>query len=286
MDDSVVDPSGERSGTHRWHKIWITLGVLVGVLALCVVVVAVGFVVFHEREARPLPKFASLAEHPDLSLQGTVAYYANDTRCVRLVAASGRSSRDLWCLPPEGPSAWKTIGKPVGPQLVWRSDGRLEVTMFRMKPTKDTKSAPPLTRGWQKIIDARTGAVEAVPTAEVPKSPNLSTEPTVNDQGQRIRTSFDAATGKGEVTLTTPSGTRTLVSVHGPGEYSYGFGPAFWEPNGRWIAATDDGRILIIDPSEPAVTRVLVTGSGGGAGGGTAGPTFAVTDANLIAPTP
>jgi hypothetical protein len=90
-------------------------------------------------------------------------------------------------------------------------------------------------------------------------------------------------TGRVKVTLTDANGTRTLLSAHGPGEYGYQFGPVFWAPNWEWIAAADDGRILVITPNDPAVTRVLVTGSGGGAGGGTAGPTFAVTSANLLA---
>jgi hypothetical protein len=284
MSDSVRDPPDEPPRAHRRRWVWVTLGLLVGAFALFVVVVGVGFMVGHVREARPLPTFPSLAEHPDPSLHGTVAYYADDTRCIRLIAAAGTPSRDLWCLAPEGPSTWVTTGKPVGPQLVWRPDGRLEVTMFRMKPTKDTKSAPPLTRGWQKVIDVRTGAVEDVPTADAPETPNLATQPTVNAQGEQLRTNFDAGTGKAEVTIITRSGTRTLLSVHGPGEYSYGFGPVFWEPNGKWIAATDDGRILVIDPRDPATTRVLATGTGGGAGGGTAGPTFAVTTEKLLTP--
>jgi hypothetical protein len=283
MSDSVRDPADERARRHRRRWMGAMLGVL-GTIAVFAVVVGVGFVVGHVREARPLPTFPSLAEHPDPSLQGTVAYYADDTRCIRLVASAGTPSRNLWCLPPEGPSTWETTGKPVGPQLVWRPDGRLEITMFRMKPTKDTKSAPPLTRGWQKIIDVHNRAVEDVPTAEVPESPNLSTQPTVNAQGEQLRMNFDAATGKAEVTLTTRSGTRALLSVHGPGEYTYQFGPVFWAPNGNWIAATDDGRILIIDPRDPATTRILVTGTGGGAGGGTAGPTFAVTSENILTP--
>ena len=233
-----------------------------------------------------VPTFASLADHADRSLGGTVAYYDQRTGCIRIVAAAGRPSKKVWCLPAEGPSTWVEEGKPVGPQLVWRPDGRLEVTMFRMKPEpgSDKKSAPPLTPGWQKIVDVRTGAVEDVPAAKVPSTPNSTTEATVSARGERVSFTADAQTGKVKVTLTDASGARMLLSVHGPGEYGYDFGPVFWAPNWKWIAAADDGRILVITPTNPPVTRVLVTGSGGGAGGGTAGPEFAVTDANILTP--
>lgn len=267
----------------RWT--WLVVGVAVGVFAVVAFVVGVGAGLFHPNEGRALPTFPSLAEQPDASLHGTVAYYANSTGCIRLVAAAGQPSKDLWCLPSEGPSTWVRVGKPVGPQLVWRSDGRLEVTMFRMKPSSPgVKGYPGLKAGWQKIIDVRTGNVENVPAAQVPSAPNTTTQPTVNPNGDRVSYTFDAASGRATVTLTDSTGTRTLLSAHGPGEYTYGFGPVFWAPNGQWIAASDDGRILVITPANPSVTRVLVTDSGGGAGGGTAGPAFAVTSANLLAP--
>ena len=34
----------------------------------------------------------------------------------------------------------------------------------------------------------------------------------------------------------------------------------FWAPNWQWIAA-DDGRILIVTPDDPSVTRVLTNDS-------------------------
>jgi hypothetical protein len=272
-------------GSRRRRWIWVALGAVVGLVAVFAVVVGLGIVIFHAREGRPVPTFASLAEHPDSSLEGTVAYYASQTGCVRIVAAAGQPSKDVWCLPAEGPSTWVKQGKPVGPQLVWLPDGRLQVTMFRMKPKPGSeKSAPPLQPGWQKIVDVGSGAVEDVPAAEVPSTPNLTTQPTVSPRGERIGTTINGMTGQVKVTLTNATGTRTLLAAHGPGEYGYQFDPAFWAPNWKWIAGSDDGRILIINPTDPAVTRVLVTGTGGGAGGGTAGPTFAVTTANVLTP--
>jgi hypothetical protein len=267
----------------RW--IWIAGGVLAGAFALFWVVVGLGTVIYHLQESRPIPSFPSLADHPDPSLSGTVAYYNSQSGCISIVAAAGQPSKQVWCLPKEGPSTWVNVGKPAGPQLVWLKDGRLEVTMFRWLPTPDKKRAPELRPGWQKIIDVRTGAVENVPTSQLPSSPNLTTEPTTSPSGNRITWTSDQSTGKANVFVTDASGSkRTLLSVHGPGEYTYQFGPAFWAPNYQWIAAADDGRILVITPSDPAVTRVLRTGTGGGAGGGTAGPAFAITAENILTP--
>jgi len=265
--------------------LWAAAGLLVaGALA-----VGTAVVLLQASESRPLPEFESLADRPDPSLRGTVAYFASDSRCVRIVAAAGSPSKDVWCLPDEGPDVWAGAGKPAGPQLVWRPDGRLEITMFRWDPNDaatKTDAPPPLVPGWQKVVDVRTGTVEDVPASDLPSEPNLSTQPTVNAAGDVVDWELDAASGRATVELTTQTGTRTLLSVRGPGKYGYRFGPVFWEPSGAWLAATDDSRILVITPTDPARTRVLVTGAGGGAGGGTAGPEFAVTDADGFAPAP
>jgi hypothetical protein len=259
--------------------------VVVALFAAVALAGVVAIAVFHAREGRPVPSFPSLAEHPDPSLHGTVAYFDPQRGCVRLVAAAGAPSKDLYCLPAEGPSNWVKVGKPAGPQLVWRDDGRLEITMFRMVPrAADEKSPPALEPGWQKIVDPRTGKVEDVPTADLPPAPITTAGPSVNPRGERVTWSADQLTGRVEVKLTDAHGTRTLLAAHGPGEYGYRFGPVFWAPTWKWVAASDDGRILVITPTDPAVTRVLVANSGGGAGGGTAGPEFAVTAADLLPP--
>jgi len=282
----TVAPDRPRSRGRRRPGRWIaaTAGAVALVVLLLLVVAWVGIWVFHAREARPQPQFPSLVATPDPTLAGTVAYYASDTGCVRLIAASGAESRDLYCIPREDVDVWVAEGKPAGPQLVWRSDGRLEITMFRMQPNEDTKSAPTLGPGWQRIVDPRTGAVEEVPATQVPSTPLRRAGPTTDPAGRTVRVGFDPTTGKGAVTMEADGTTRTLLSVHGPGEYGYSFGPASWSPTWDWIAVADPGRILVVTPTHPARTRVLVTGAGGGAGGGTAGPEFAVTAEQLVEP--
>lgn len=229
---------------------------------------------------RPVPSFASLAEQPDASLHGTVAYVDFRTRCIHVVAASGRPDRRVWCLPAMSVDEAVALGKEQGPQLVWRADGRLEVTMFRMTDPP----GPGYRAGWQKIVDVRTGAVEDLPDATAPSAPNLDTRPTVRPDGARLTTSSHPQTGKVEITMTDASGARrTLLSVRGPGGYGYGLHAAFWSPDGRWVAA-DDGRILVVTVDDPPVTRVLVTATEGGAFGGDDPrlASFAVTGDDLL----
>lgn len=273
LSDLLAAPSPP---PRRRHPVWATVGLIVAVVLGLAIAVGVDL----SNQSRPLPSFPSLVEHPDTSLHGTVAYYANDTGCIRLASASGLSSKTLWCLPKDNPSTWPTVGKPAGPQLVWRAGGRLEVTMFRFTPGPGKGQA--LRPGWQKVIDVRTGRVSAVPSTQVPATPNTTSEVTVDPTGQRVAYTLDGSSGRATVTLADHAGIRTLLSVRGPGMYGYRFGPVFWAPNWQWIAASDDGRILVITPGNPPVTRVLATGTGGGAGGGTAGPAFAVTGADLL----
>ncbi len=280
VEPPMHDAPSPQQAAHRRRWPWIVLVVVVAVVGTFA-----GAVVWSFRaENRPIPSFASLAQTPDPTLSGTVAYFDAQGRCVRIVAAAGQPSKSVYCLPAEGPQQWVTVGKPAGPQLVWRPDGRLEITMFRMKPDPNAKTARPLTAGWQRIVDVRTGAVEDVPAAQVPSTPVGWPDTTTSPSGQKVAYTFNAMNGSATVTLTDTSGTRTLLSVQGPGKYGYQFGPVFFAPNWKWIAATDtaNGRILVITPADPSVTRVLVESPGFGAGGGTAGPTFAVSSTNYL----
>jgi hypothetical protein len=243
------------------------------------VVLGVGFLVLRGVN-RPVPHFASLAGHPDRSLQGTVAYYADRSRCVKIVAAAGRPARTVWCLPEMDVARAVKAGKEIGPQLVWLAGGRLEVTMFRMMPPARPGAVPGWRPGWQKVIDVRTGNIEDVPAAKVPSQPNRATHPMISPAGQRI--GWTSGNGRVTVTLTGRHRSRTLLDVRGPGEYTYRLGAAFWAPNWRWIAA-DDGRILIITTGRHPVTRVLTSESSHEAFSADLAR-FAVTGANLLTP--
>lgn len=273
-------PPPPRPRRRRW--IWVVVGVVVGLIGMFALVTGLALVLFHARESRPVPTFVSLAKHPDPSLHGTVAYTAGPSRCIRLVAAAGQPSKDVLCLGPLQLDPAKALaeGKEMpSPQLVWRADGRLEITGIRMQVGPETKGKQPaFTAAWQKLVDVRTGKVEDVPPAALPSGPNLTTRSTVTPGGQRVSTTGNQSTGQFKVMLTDTNGTRTLLSVHGPGEYTYDL-YSFWAPNWQWIAA-DDGRILVITTGRPSVTRVLVDSSGGGG----EWPAFAVTAADILTP--
>lgn len=271
-------PKASAPAPHRRHR-WIRW---LGGLVIALVAAVVAFVVFVGGVAQHgQPRFPSLAATPDPSLHGTVAYFGTNS-CVHVVAASAQSGKDVLCIKPGELPAPQSDSKLVGPQLVWRSDGRLEVTMFRMSVGKGR--APTYSAGWQQVVDIRTGAVQQTPTADLPNSWNTTTRPTTNARGQTLSIYNSSGTGKIRITLTEADGTsRTLLSAQGPGEYTYHLYSAFWSPDGQWIAA-DDGRILVVTPGNPAVTRVLVDQMpNGGFNDTPAISNFAVTSADLLA---
>lgn len=251
---------------------WVVLGVVVGVLVL--VLATFAFFAFRS-QTRAVPSFPSLASSPDPALHGTVAYLG-EGNCIRIIAAGGGPSRQVWCVPNQDIGKAEKLGKEQGPQLVWRPDGRLEVTMFRMTDPP----GPNFNAGWQKIIDVHTGAVEDVPAADVPSAADQSTHPSTSPSGRRVSWTSDAANGRISIVLHEGATSWTLLSAQGPGEYTYGLSAAFWSPDGKWIAA-DDRRILIITP-ENGVTRELVTPADSGFGGELA--RFAITAQDLLAP--
>jgi hypothetical protein len=195
---------------------------------------------------------------------------------VRVVAAAGRPSKEVYCLPEQDVKTAQKLGKEQGPQLVWRKDGRLEVTMFRMTDPPGPSYDP----GWQKIVDVRTGEVEDVPAADAPTEPDRSTHPMVNARGQQLRLS--GGEGHDELTMADEAGTRTLLSVESSTESGYHLLAAFWSPDGTWVAV-DDGRILVVVPSDPPVVRVLTDESDQVTFEGELSR-FAVTGEDLLAP--
>lgn len=277
MSSSIIDigpGSPAPTPPRRRRRLHVVL------IASCALVLVVFFVVLAgiRDMTRKVPAFPSLAEHPDTSLQGTVAYFDGRTGCVRIIAAAGQPSKEVLCPTEQDLLMPGKDSKLVGPQLVWRSDGRLEVTMFRMHVPDGSGKQPTYTAGWQKLIDVRTGQTEDVPASALPSSFNTSGQPTVNARGERLTYTANSSDGRIKVVLISTDGsTRTLLSARGPGSYTYTLHTVFWAPNGQWIAA-DDGRILVITPGPPALTRVLV----GQLTGGFDGPSFAVTGANLL----
>ncbi len=190
---------------------------------------------------RPTPTFSSLAEHPDRSLHGTIAYiapYPHDN-CIRVVAASGATSKQVACV--DGAAG----------ELEWLPDGRLQSTRYKGgEGTADTKR-------W--IINVDTGAVETIPKEKIPPRTDAPTV-VVGPDGERVTTK--SSRGRLTTTLTTGQGTRTLLSVGAPDTYT--FGPPVWNRDGSWFVVKDDlDRLLLVTTADPSRTRVLVKGGYG-----------------------
>jgi hypothetical protein len=218
----------------------------VALVAAAGVVVAIGAGL--RRANRPIPEFPSLADSPDPSLEGTVAYYDTDAGCVRVVDASGAASEDAYCFDADDDEN--------GPQLAFRPDGRLEVTMYSWPQGGE------LSAKWQRLVDVGSGEVEEVPIADVPEKPTQSPIPAVGPDGQTV--TYESKSGTITVTLTSDAGTRTLLSATGP-EGGYQVSPGgqpVWSPDGDWIVL-DEGRLLLITTADPSQTRVLVDPVGG-----------------------
>ncbi len=279
MTDPIrADGHPLRPTPHRGRSWAIAAGAAVLVV---LVVAAVGIVVIRGLDTGEVPAFPSLLETADPTIKGTVAY-VDGNQCVSVVAAGGGPSTRLLCLPPIDPKVAEVEGKPMGPQLVWLPDGRLEVTMVNMDVGPKKGDEPPAFRpSWQKIVDVRTGAVTDVPESQMPAGLNTSTRPTVSPDGTRV--SFTSSSDSGHVTveLTSADGTtRTLLDVDGPGKYVYGLRAAFWAPDHSYVLA-DDGRILVITLDDPSVTRELVVNANL-FGDQPADASFAVTSADLL----
>ena len=258
------DPSSDQKPIRPFVVGAVLIALLVGGFLLVRDLIAFG---------RPVPEFPSLADDPDPSLHGTVAYFAMDEQektqvtggCVRVVAAAGAPSREVLCI--DGRD------HEVGPQLAFLPDGRLEVTMFSRSPDQ------PLVTAWQKIVDVRTGETEDVPAAQLPEEP-FGQGATVAPTGEQISTDLQANTAR--LVLTDADGvSRTLWSADVPPDYRIG---AIWAPNWEWILAYD-GRLLVVTLDDPARIRVLASEAWAlGEYAGLEPPLvfYAITDADLL----
>lgn len=233
-------------GRSRPHWKWLVLVTALAVIAVLAMLVIQGI----QATGRPLPSFASLAVEPDPSLKGTIAYYEGTTACVRVIDASGASSRDAYCLDPPPDD----IGPVTGPQLAWRDDGRLEITAFSWPPEEE------MTGAWQRLVDLESGTVEEVPAEEVPDSPTPSPIPAVSvgPSGEKL-----VAEVRGDrlvIELTDGGETRTLLESEPGPAHSYfvgNGGQPVWSPDGSYVVLFDS-RLLLTTVDDPSTTRILV----------------------------
>lgn len=243
MTVETMGREGSTSGRSLW---WIAGFAILAVIIALLAVIAFAVVV----QSRPDPEFPSLALAPDPSLSGTVAYFDDESQCVRVVAAAGQPNRRVYCVPAQQSASAEKEGKDIGIDMEWLPDDRLQLTMYRMTAQPPD---PAFTPAWRRVVDVRSGAVEEVPRADFagaqPRSDCVSTSPS----GERIVT--ESSEGHATITLVNGDTERTLLDVRGNPE-TYAIADACWAPGFGWIAA-HDSRLLVIVPSDPPTTRVL-----------------------------
>lgn len=263
------------SDTATRSRRWLPWSIVGGVLVLAAAGIGIALV---SSLLPPDPQFTSLADAPDPSLSGTVAYFDDESLCVRVVAAAGQPDREAYCLEDQPVAAAQQEGKDVGVDIAWLPDDRLQLTLYRMA----AQEGPPVfTPAWRRMVDIRTGTVEEVDPAEFAGQVPTRTCVTTSPAGDRIVTESDS--GHAVVTLVTASGERTLLDVQGNPQ-TYGISEACWAPDFQWIM-TNDTRMLIITTGEPPLTRAL-TPPMTTFYGYDALSWYAVTDADLLSAPP
>ena len=194
---------------------------------------------------RSMPNFPSVETSPDPTLRGTVAFNElaigtpqGKLGCVDAISVAGGHVVRLFCA--DQPKA-------MGADLVWLDDGRLEAT--------DQYAAR-----WRKVVDLTTGNVTTRQGTKVATKVAQDPLTVTGPGGERVTSAVRS--GSLTVTLTTSSGSRTLLSRPVPREYS--FNAMSWSPDGRWIVAEDSAaRLLVISTGEHPATRMLFEGGWG-----------------------
>jgi hypothetical protein len=206
---------------------------IIGFVILAVSLVAAGgLIAWNVRSNARVPSFPSLTDHPDRSLHGTVAYGNFDNVQVR--ALSGAASKELV-------SGLGRSGQPYIDEVRWLPDGRLQA--FSHGKVR-----------WSTIYDVRTGAIAHVPASGIPTKATPTKSVSVNANGERLR--YKSDTGNVSVTVTGPTGTRTIFKT--TGGTLYAIGPPTWTPGGMTVLVHDNAdRILLITTGTHPTTRVL-----------------------------
>lgn len=213
-------------------RTWISVG---GAVLVVVVVTAIIFVF----GVIPLPKYPSLADQPDPSIPGTVAYLVSDEdSCLFTVLASGDVQREIWC------------GRSYVQDPVWTSDGLLALTDWS-------------SEGAWVLIDVSTGVqVARIPFGDEP-IPDLTGERHERADGAFVSTE-QYGNGTTEVNVRLPDGSlHTVLSVtDAPRDYH--FAQVQWSPDGAWILVTDSaGRLLVVGADGTPGARILAEGLDG-----------------------
>jgi len=216
------------------RKVLISVVASVGVIGLVVGLVLTLAII-------PVPAFPLLADQPDSSIPGTVAFsrWESDGQCISTLPAGGGEEHLVICDQNIGFGEF-TPG--------WTPDGLLIIEEFRANSDLF------------RLVDPETGDTVERMTFEmesVAREPIRINNFGVSTAGMTVE--VDGPRGEPRLFVygeSTPE--RTVLAAEG-GPADYWFNWAAWSPDAEWILVQDtEGRVLIVSATGDPNPRILV----------------------------
>lgn len=226
--ESLSTSAGDRK------RVIVVAGAAAVVVTVLAVILLVGYV--------PLPDFPQLADDPDPSIPGMVAFLhdAGEARCIALVPAAGGPATDVVC------RADLEVT-----ELAWTDEGLLAFTTY-------ASQGPQVV-----LIDPQTGSeLDRMRWREPEDGAIWSAQRAQRDDGARLLYEQRLG-GEAAVRIRQPDGAiREVFQVRGPADYA--IASAQWSPDGAWILVTDSrGRLIVVAAEGEPAPRILLTESEG-----------------------
>jgi hypothetical protein len=195
---------------------------------------------------QPIPDYEALAERPDPSIPGRVAFLRSGERpCVWVVPAAGGEPRLLACTDDAAARGGDWLGGPVA----WTPEGNVAVQAFGAYGNPVLVFDPDTRRLVERIV-ADAPLLEGGDPAGGPRGDG--TRILVNRSGRT------ATLGLAPVAASP----REIARVAGPP--GYGFADPRWSPDGEWILVRDTHeRLLVVRAREGSAPRILAERSWG-----------------------
>ena len=201
-------------------------------LAVAAVVWAVG--------VEPIPDYEALAERPDPSIPGHIAFLRSGERpCVWVVAAAGGEARLLACTDDAETREGSWLGGPVA----WTREGNVAVQAYGPYGNRVLVFDPDTRRVLERI-EAEAPLLDHADPAGGPRA-----------DGARILVNRSGRTATLGIAPVAASPIE-IARVTGPP--GYGFSDPRWSPDGEWILVRDSNeRLLVVQARVGTPLRVL-----------------------------
>ena len=195
----------------------------------------------------PLPDYPSLADRPDPSIPGRVAFLRWGARppCLYVVPARGGEPRRLRCADDRGEDTdW--LGGPVG----WTRDGDVVLQAFGPSGPRAIVLDPETGRTLERILGEAPLFTRTVPP-----------DGSVRQDGARL---LVRRSGRTATVGIAPPDARPLEIARVSGPPGFSFWEALWSPDGEWVLLRDSNQNLLVLPARqdarPRLLAERVTG--------------------------